>query len=66
MTRPYAGVGMVIITSFFVVSVPDTVALPVADRDAVVTFVAAIVAAGATPVKVGGALGTKMVVMSLL
>ena len=50
----------------FVVSVPCTVALPVADRDVVVMLVALIVAAVATPVNVGEALGAKMVVMSLL
>ena len=50
----------------FVVSVPCTVALPVADRDVVVMLVALIVAAVATPVNVGEALGAKSVVMSLL
>ena len=69
MTRPYCTAGVapvVIVTSLFVVSVPCTVALPVADRDVVPTLVAVIVAAVATPVIVGEALGAKMVVMSLL
>ena len=50
----------------FVVSVPCTVASPVADRDVAPTLVALIVTAVATPLNVGEALGAKSVVMSLL
>ena len=69
MTRPYCTAGVapvVIVTSLFVVSVPCTVALPVADRDVAPTLVAVSIAAVVAPVNVGEALCAKMVVMSPL
>ena len=67
ISRPYGLDGFALtITSLLAVSVPCTVALPVADSVAVVTLVAVSVAAVGVPVSVGEALGAKMVVTLVL